>query len=92
MAEPVSIVDYSDSEGESDRECVIVLNSDNESDSGESDISKQSQQAKLDFEWEQVRLIAQHGFDVQWEILRERQRRHGRKVVVFGVIISYEYD
>jgi len=88
MAEQ-KIVDYSDSEGESDSEsAVIVLSSDSEGEC-DSEPAKLAHlhQAKLDSQWEQVRIRTQHDFDVEWELLTSKHR--GRKVVITGVSIRY---
>ena len=75
---------------------TIVLNSDDESESGESAAwQAKAEQAKLDHEiqWEKTRLEALREFNVQWEIIRERERRRGRGVAICGVaIFNYELN
>ena len=75
---------------------TIVLSSDDESESGESAAwQAKAEQAKIDHEakWEKTRLEALREFDVQWEIIRERERRRGRGVAICGVaIFNYELN
>ena len=80
---------------------TIVLSSDDESESGDSAAwqakaeQAKAEQAKADHEakWEKTRLEALREFDVQWEIIRERERRRGRGVAICGVaIFNYELN